>query len=118
MRQHNSTIVRRYDLKKAISIATAALAAASVRALPALGHDHGHGQRRSYSAGEPGDPTKPSRTIEIEMSEMDYKPFKIEVKLGEQKRPRIEGTGTAARTTVGGRRYPKWNARCCAGGRI
>lgn len=59
---------------------------------PARAHDHGHHQ--TYSAGEPGDPAKPSRTIEIEMSEMDYNPFKIEVKLGEQVRFVLRNIGT------------------------
>lgn len=83
-------------MKKAILVATVALAAASVSALPALGHDHehGHGQHESYSAAEPGDPAKPSRTIEIEMSEMDYNPFKIEVKRGEQIRFVLRNVGT------------------------
>lgn len=83
-------------MKKAILVATAALAAASVNTLPALGHDHGHGhgQHESYSAGEPGDPSKPSRTIEIKMSEMDYDPFKIEVKKGEQIRFVLQNVGT------------------------
>jgi len=39
---------------------------------------HYHSHQESYSAGEPGVPAKPSRGIEIEMSEMDYYPFKIE----------------------------------------
>ncbi|MGY8710512.1 plastocyanin/azurin family copper-binding protein [Bradyrhizobium sp. 18BD] len=82
-------------MKKATLVATVALAAASVSALPALGHDHGHGQHESYSAGEPGDPAKPSRTIEIAMSEMDYNPFKIEVKRGEQIRFVLRNVGTA-----------------------
>jgi len=48
-------------------------------------HDHHHGhQPATYSAGEPGDAKKPSRTVEIEMTEMAYSPFKIEVKRGEQ----------------------------------
>jgi len=79
-------------LKKTILVAAVAAALASASALPALGHDHG--QRESYSAGEPGDPAKPSRTIEIEMSEMDYKPYRIEVKLGEQIRFVLRNVGT------------------------
>lgn len=68
---------------KKIFLVAAALGATA--AMPVSAHDnHGHGQHQSYSAGEPGDPAKPWRTIEIEMSEMDYSPFKIEVKRGEQ----------------------------------
>ncbi|MBH5369149.1 cupredoxin domain-containing protein [Bradyrhizobium glycinis] len=59
-----------------------ALALAALSTAPAFAHDkHGHG---NYSAGEPGDPKKPARTIEILMNEMDYTPAKIEVKRGEQ----------------------------------
>ena len=68
-----------------------ALALALTAAAPAMAHDHG--QHSSYSAGEPGDPTKPSRTIEIEMSEMTYEPIRIEVKRGEQIRFIIRNAG-------------------------
>ena len=58
---------------------------------PALGHGpHDHG---SYSAGEPGDPAKPARTIEILMSEMDYTPARIEVVRGEQIRFVLRNVG-------------------------
>ncbi|MEY9182486.1 putative cupredoxin-like copper-binding protein [Bradyrhizobium sp. USDA 326] len=58
------------------------LALAALSTAPALAHDkHGHA---TFSAGEPGDPKKPARTIEILMNEMDYTPAKIEVKRGEQ----------------------------------
>ncbi|TWB49444.1 cupredoxin domain-containing protein [Bradyrhizobium sacchari] len=58
------------------------LALAALSIAPALAHEqHDHG---SFSAGEPGDPKKPARTIEILMNEMDYSPAKIEVKRGEQ----------------------------------
>ncbi|CAN7642982.1 cupredoxin family protein [Bradyrhizobium sp. LjRoot220] len=64
---------------------------ALVAAGPALAHKkHGH---QSYSAGEPGNPKKPSRTIEVQMSEMEYKPYRIEVKRGEQIRFVIRNVG-------------------------
>lgn len=48
-------------------------------------HSHAH---MSFSAGEQGDPKKPSRTIEVVMSrqvpKMYYRPDKIEVRQGEQ----------------------------------
>ena len=53
------------------------------------GHHH-----ESYSAGEPGDPKKPARTIEVEMKEMEFSPFNIEVKRGEQIRFVIRNAGT------------------------
>ncbi|MCA6119456.1 cupredoxin family protein [Bradyrhizobium sp. WSM 1738] len=57
----------------------------------ALGHDkHAH---ETYSAGEPGNPKKPSRTIEVDMSEMKYTPARIEVKRGEQIRFVIRNVG-------------------------
>ncbi|WP_453947171.1 cupredoxin domain-containing protein [Bradyrhizobium sp. USDA 372] len=68
-----------------------ALALASLSTAPAFAHDkHGHG---NYSAGEPGDPKKPARTIEILMNEMDYTPAKIEVKRGEQIRFVLRNVG-------------------------
>src|SRR5262249_6125856 len=51
---------------------------------PAYAHeDHGH-----FSAGEPGDPKKPARVVEIKMFEgsgkIGYEPARIEVRRGEQ----------------------------------
>ena len=69
-----------------------ALAALSITAAPSRGHEeHAH---QSYSAGEPGDPSKPSRTVEVEMKEMEFTPFRIEVKRGEQIRFVIRNVGT------------------------
>jgi uncharacterized cupredoxin-like copper-binding protein len=68
------------------------LIAAHIVAAPARSHEgHSH---ESYSAGEPGDPKKPSRTIEVNMSEMDFTPWRIEVKRGEQIRFVIRNVGT------------------------
>jgi uncharacterized cupredoxin-like copper-binding protein len=67
------------------------LALARLSIAPALaheGHDH-HG----FSAGEPGDPKKPARTIEISLSEMSYEPSRIEVKRGEQIRFVLRNVG-------------------------
>jgi uncharacterized cupredoxin-like copper-binding protein len=76
---------------KNITAATVALVALAGIALPASGHDkHAH---ESYSAGEPGNRKKPSRTVEIEMSEMEYTPSRIEVKRGEQIRFVIRNVG-------------------------
>jgi len=65
--------------------------AMSAVGLSAAAHDHAH--RQSWSAGEPGDPKKPARTIEIVMSEMAYEPSSIEVKRGEQIRFVIRNAG-------------------------
>lgn len=58
------------------------------------GHSHDHA---SFSAGAPGDPKKPARTIEITMTEGDGKmgfvPARIEVRQGEQIRFVIRNDG-------------------------
>lgn len=68
-----------------------ALAIAALLAAPAFAHEqHGHA---TFSAGEPGDPSKPARTIEILLNEMDYAPSRIEVKRGEQIRFVLRNVG-------------------------
>ncbi|XUM24408.1 cupredoxin domain-containing protein [Bradyrhizobium oligotrophicum S58] len=69
----------------------AALATALIIAVPADAHE-AHGSR-GYSAGEPGDPKQPSRTIEVLLSEMEFTPARIEVKRGEQIRFVLRNTG-------------------------
>jgi uncharacterized cupredoxin-like copper-binding protein len=59
---------------------------------PTLAASHEH--HSTYSAGEPGDPKKPSREIVVEMSEMDYSPSRIEVKRGEQIKFVVRNVGT------------------------
>lgn len=62
----------------------------------AVAHSDGH----AFAAGEPGDPKKPNRVVEIVMNEgagtMSYTPNRIEVKLGEQIRFRLKNTGYLA----------------------
>jgi uncharacterized cupredoxin-like copper-binding protein len=71
---------------KNITKTALALTALVALAAPAKSHDkHTH---ETYSAGEPGNPKKPSRT-----SEMEYKPWRIEVKRGEQIRFVIRNVG-------------------------
>jgi len=70
--------------------ATLAVSAAAWAGAGPPGHHHDE----SYSAGEPGDPKKPARTVEIEMKEMEYLPYRVEVKRGEQIRFVIRNTGT------------------------
>ncbi|UPJ61749.1 cupredoxin family protein [Bradyrhizobium sp. 192] len=69
-----------------------AFAASLATATAARAHEQGN--HASYSAGEPGDPSQPARTIEIAMSEMDYEPSHIEVKRGEQIRFVLRNVGT------------------------
>ena len=57
------------------------------------GHSH-----KSFAAGEPGDPKKPTRTVEVAMTETEdakmlYKPDRIEVKRGEQVRFVLKNVG-------------------------
>jgi uncharacterized cupredoxin-like copper-binding protein len=59
---------------------------------PAISHEqHSHA---TYSAGEPGNASKASRTIEVTMSEMEFNPSRIEVKRGEQIRFIVRNAGT------------------------
>jgi uncharacterized cupredoxin-like copper-binding protein len=61
-------------------------------ALPALAPAHeGH---PSFSAGEPGNPKRPARTIKVIMKEMLFDPSLIEVRKGEQVRFVLENDGT------------------------
>ena len=52
--------------------------------LPASAHEH----HATFSAGEPGDPGKPARVVEVKMFEgggkMGFAPARIEVRKGEQ----------------------------------
>lgn len=75
-------------MKKTVTFVLA-LAALSISSAGAH-EDHGHA---SFSAGEPGDPRKPARTIEISLSEMSYEPSKINVKRGEQIRFVLRNVG-------------------------
>jgi uncharacterized cupredoxin-like copper-binding protein len=75
------------------TIVTILLALTALSGLPLRAHSHEQHAHQSYAAGEPGDPKKPSRTIEVGMSEMAYAPARIEVKRGEQIRFVIRNTG-------------------------
>lgn len=69
----------------ALSLSTAALADAG----------HSHGDARAY--GEPGDPKKPGRTIQITMREADGKmlfvPDRIDIRKGEQIKFAVRNSG-------------------------
>ena len=61
---------------------------ATLFALPlALARLQAHEGHEHFSAGEPGDPKKPARTIQVSMREdgkkMSYEPSLVQVKLGE-----------------------------------
>ncbi len=80
------------------ALATMALAAPGY---PALAHDAVHSappaHGAGFSAGEPGDPKKPARTVLVTMKEGDGKmlfiPDRLEIKRGEQVRFVLINTG-------------------------
>jgi uncharacterized cupredoxin-like copper-binding protein len=87
---HSNQQQKEHQMKK-MKMAGLAMAALVTLPWPANSHDkHAH---ESYAAGEPGNPKQPSRTIEVEMSEMEYTPSRIEVKRGEQIRFVIRNVG-------------------------
>lgn len=73
----------------------AALAALSLSTVALADSGHSHGDGRAY--GEPGDPRKPGRTIQITMRETDGKmvfvPNRIDVRKGEQIKFAIRNSG-------------------------
>src|SRR5213078_3152547 len=79
----------------ALLASTAAILATDIAMpIPASAHeDHGN-----FSAGEPGDPKKPARTIKVAMREdgkkMAFEPARIPVRKGEQIRFVLENDGT------------------------
>lgn len=75
------------------TIVTAGLVAIGLSAWSVLAAAHDGHAHATYSAGEPGNPGKSSRTIEVNMSEMAYSPAQIEVKRGEQIRFVIRNAG-------------------------
>ena len=69
-----------------LTASAAILATAVAMPIPASAYeDHGR-----FSAGEPGDPNKPARIVEVRMFEggrkMGFEPARIEVRRGEQVR--------------------------------
>ena len=68
-----------------VLIAAAFTSNAALAGAGPKGHSHGH---ESFSAGEPGDPKKPARIVQITMNEGDgkmmYVPDRVEIKRGEQ----------------------------------
>ena len=75
------TIVAAFDILSAISSLPAGAGSEAAE------HEHEH-DMEVFSAGEPGDPKKPSRVIQVTMQESDGKmlfvPNHVEVRKGEQ----------------------------------
>jgi uncharacterized cupredoxin-like copper-binding protein len=66
--------------------------------------DYAHERHLAFSAGEPGDPKKPARTIKVAMQEegkkMMFDPAEIEVRKGEQIRFVLFNEGTESHEFV------------------
>ena len=81
----------------AVFVSIAAVAAPASAGPGAKGHSHSH---ETFSAGEPGDPKKPARIVQVTMREGDGKmlflPDRVEVKRGEQIRFMIRNSGLLA----------------------
>lgn len=60
-------------------------------------HEASEAAKEVFAAGEPGDPAKPYRTLDLKMQEMSgamaYSPAKIDVKIGEQVKFVLTNTG-------------------------
>ena len=78
----------------ALSLSAVGLALALAGSVPPLLAHEGH---ETYSAGVPGDPKKPSRTVKVKMLEegkkMFFEPAVIEVRQGEQIRFVLQNDG-------------------------
>lgn len=92
--------VERLEARAMTRLGRAGCAALALLAAPALAHEGAHG----FSAGAPGDPKAPARTIEIAMSETDsgmaFAPGRIEVRPGEQVRFVLRNQGQLAHEFV------------------
>jgi uncharacterized cupredoxin-like copper-binding protein len=84
----------------AIATATALLAAMTLvtgLGLPGSGRAHEGHEHAAFSAGEPGDPKKPARTVKVRMLEgsgkMSFEPALIQVRRGEQIRFIVQNDG-------------------------
>jgi uncharacterized cupredoxin-like copper-binding protein len=77
--------MNRTTVAASILIAAALIPGAALAGPGGKGHSHAHSE---FSAGEPGDPKKPARIMQVTMNEGDGKmmfiPDRLEVKRGEQ----------------------------------
>jgi uncharacterized cupredoxin-like copper-binding protein len=87
----------RHAMAMAAFVSILALAGPAPAGPGAKGHSHSH---ETFSAGEPGNPKKPARNIQVIMREGDGKmlflPDRVEVKRGEQIRFLIRNNGLLA----------------------
>src|SRR5690242_13932381 len=83
-------------LRVAVVLSTISSAAVLIH----LGLGHAHEAHLHFSAGEPGDPNKPARTVTVLMREMQFEPSRIEVRRGEQIRFVLRNVGTESHEFV------------------
>jgi uncharacterized cupredoxin-like copper-binding protein len=86
--------------KRILSAAAAMRAMTLAAVLIHLGFVHAHEAHLQFSAGQPGDPKKPARTITVLMREMQFEPSRIEVYRGEQVRFVLRNVGTESHEFV------------------
>jgi uncharacterized cupredoxin-like copper-binding protein len=86
-------------MRFSIVVAAAIFSVSTQNAMADPGHSHGHGHdaHASFSAGEPGNATRPARVVQVTMRESDGKmvfvPDRVEVKRGEQVRFVLRNNG-------------------------
>lgn len=85
---------------RSLHAATMLSAIALAAVLSHLGHAQAHEAHLHFSAGQPGDPKKPARTVTISMREMQFEPSRIEVHKGEQIRFVLRNVGTESHEFV------------------
>ena len=82
-------------IRTALAASVLSTALVSAPGLPAIAHDQPH-----FTAGEPGNPKRPARVVEVTMREgagtMTYVPEKLQVRKGEQIRFRLKNEGELA----------------------
>ena len=86
--------MNRTTIAASILVAVALIPGAALAGPGGKGHSHAHSE---FSAGEPGDPKKPARIIQVTMQEGDGKmmfiPARLEIKRGEQVKFMLRNNG-------------------------
>ena len=65
------------------TITSVVFALTTSAAFAGAGHDDGHGDGHAAMMGQPGDPAKADRVVEVSMTEMAFDPSNIEIMEGE-----------------------------------
>jgi uncharacterized cupredoxin-like copper-binding protein len=85
---------------RTLALVAALLVMTLATVLVHLGVGQAHEAHLHFSAGQPGDPKKPARTIKVLMREMQFEPSRIEVRRGEQIRFLLQNVGTESHEFV------------------